>query len=185
MKPRQRQRAVMPLKKEDVEKIFEYLKKNDFIVMYGVVKFALNTGLKMKDILKIKFEDITKKKKNFAYNSACLEVVSLLKEYYFLKNIEPYNEGYLFKSLKKPDEAITYFGVDFYIRKIKKALDIKYPFNTISFKKTWARAVFDEFQDVSMLMKLLNQRSPEETLKYIGIEIKPIENIKVYEKIVF
>lgn len=181
MKPRQQ--AVKPLPQEDIERIFEYLKKNDFIVMYGVVKFALNTGLKMKEILEIKFEDINKKKKDFVLNSACLETISLLKEYYFLKNIEPYNEGYLFKSLKSPSEAITYFGVDFYIRKIKKDLAIKYPFNTLSFKKTWARAVFDEFQDVSMLMKILNQRSPEETLKYIGVEEKPVINI--YDKIVF
>lgn len=181
MKPRQQ--AVKPLPQEDIKRIFEYLEKNDFIVMYGVVKFALNTGLKMKEILEIKFEDINKKKKSFVLNSACLEATSLLKEYYFLKNIEPYNEGYLFKSLKNPDEAITYFGVDFYIRKIKKDLDIKYPFNTISFKKTWARAVYDEYQDVAMLMKLLNQRSPEETLNYIGLEAKPVINI--YEKIVF
>lgn len=50
--------TVKPLKKNDIEKIFNLLEKNENIVMLGIVKFALNTGLRISDLLQLKFENI-------------------------------------------------------------------------------------------------------------------------------
>lgn len=87
--------AVKPLKKNDIENIFKLLEKNENIVMLGVIKFALNTGLRISDILLLKFENMestfltekkTKKTKGIIYNSSCKDITKRLTEYY-KKNI--------------------------------------------------------------------------------------------------
>lgn len=55
--------------------------------------------------------------------------------------------------------------------------------NTHSFRKTWARAVYYKYNDLVLVMKLLNHTDPQVTLRYIGIEED--EMIKVYSQILF
>lgn len=102
----------------------------------------------------------------------CKKYVEILKKYYLQKGITNYNKGFLFKSIKnnKFDKPITYQGVNFYINLLKKDLNITYAFNTHSFRKTWARSVYTQYNDLALVMKLLNHSSPAITLRYIGID---------------
>lgn len=184
--------AVKPLKKNDIEKIFKLLEKNENIVMLGVIKFALNTGLRISDILLLKFENMeityltekkTKKTKGIIYNSSCKDITKRLTEYYKKKYNNNFNSGYLFKSSVDPNKPISYQGVNYHIKTLRTKLKINYPMNTHSFRKTWARTVYYKYNDLVLVMKLLNHSNPKVTLRYIGIEEEEIQ--KVYSEIVF
>lgn len=121
---------VNSLKTKDIQRIFEYLLSEKYIVMYAIVKFALNTGLRISDILKLKFEDLNKKEvleiktqknKFISFNKECKDTVVLLTEYYKNLKIENHNSDFLFKSLKNKNRQITYQGVNFYIKKLRKS----------------------------------------------------------------
>ena len=184
--------AVKPLKKSDVKKILNFLEGNKNIILWGIVKFALNTGLRISDILLLKFEDITTtvltekkthKTKNIIFNSSCEKVIKKLTEYYKEINDKNYNTGYLFKSSINPNNPISYQGVNYHIVKIRKILKINYPMNTHSFRKTWARTVYYKYNDLVLVMKLLNHTDPQVTLRYIGVEEDEMK--KVYSEILF
>lgn len=185
--------SVKYLQKKDVRRIIKYLEKENKVVILGIVKFSLNTGLRISDVLKLKFEDLesdflkekkTKKIKNIFFNHECKVSLEKLKKYYLKKGFENYNSGYLFKSLTKKNSPISYQGVNFYIKKLKKELCINYPFNTHSFRKTWARTVYHKYdKDIGLVMKLLNHSNPSVTLRYIGIDEDVIS--KVYDNVSF
>lgn len=184
---------VNTLKTKDIQRIFEYLLSENYIVMYAIVKFALNTGLRISDILKLKFEDLnknevleikTQKNKFIFFNKECKETSILLAAYYKNLKIKNYKSDFLFKSLKNKNRQITYQGVNFYIKKIKKDLKIDYPVNTHSFRKTWAREVyFSSKKDIAMVMRMLNHSNPAITLRYIEVEDDCFK--KIYSKIKF
>lgn len=174
--------SVNPISPKDLKQIFSYLKKKDMIVILGITKICSNTGLRISDILTLTFEDLdfknfslkekkTKKRKTVIFNNSCLEAIKLLENFYKRKKIEKYNTGYLFKSIRNPEKHISYQGVNFYMKKIKKELKIDYPFNTHSFRKTWARAIYFKYnKDLALVMKALNHTNPSVTLRYIGID---------------
>ncbi len=188
-----RGQSVKYLQKKDVKRIIRYLEKENKVVILGIVKFSLNTGLRISDVLKLKFEDLeseflkekkTKKIKKIFFNNECRVSLEKLKQYYLKKGFKNYNTGYLFKSFKKNNKPISYQGVNFYIKKLKEELNINYPFNTHSFRKTWARTVYNKYdKDIGLVMKLLNHSNPTITLRYIGIEEDVIS--KVYDDVSF
>lgn len=188
-----RGQSVKYLQKKDVKRIIRYLEKKNKVVILGIVKFSLNTGLRISDVLKLKFEDLeseflkekkTKKIKKIFFNNECRVSLEKLKQYYLKKGFKNYNTGYLFKSFKKNNKPISYQGVNFYIKKLKEELNINYPFNTHSFRKTWARTVYNKYdKDIGLVMKLLNHSNPTITLRYIGIEEDVIS--KVYDDVSF
>ena len=72
--------SVKYLQKKDVRRIIKYLEKENKVIILGIVKFSLNTGLRISDVLKLKFEDLesdflkekkTKKIKNIFFNHEC------------------------------------------------------------------------------------------------------------------
>ena len=74
---RRKGQNVVPVKDEDIQNIFSYLEEKQNIVILAVIKFALNTGLRISDVLKLKFEDLkfnsiiekkTKKRKRILFN---------------------------------------------------------------------------------------------------------------------
>ena len=89
----------------------------------------------------------------------------------------------MFKSSVDPNKPISYQGVNYHIKTLRTNLKINYPMNTHSFRKTWARTVYYKYNDLVLVMKLLNHSNPKVTLRYIGIEEEEIQ--KVYSEIVF
>lgn len=185
---------VCHLNLSDLILIRNYLIKNNHIVFLALMNFGVNTGLRISDFINLKFEDLingeirirekkTKKLKKVVLNEVCLKNVGLLKDFYKSENIKSYNTGYLFKSkynsnyYNNIDKAVTYEGVLYYLKKIKRDLDIKYPIGTHSFRKTWGRTVYAKTKDVALLMLMFNHSSPRITLRYIGIEEQQFDDI--------
>lgn len=172
---------------KDVKKILNYFIENDLIVMFSISTVCLNTGLRISDVLKLKFKDLesttliekkTKKNKDILFNSKCLESFELLKIYYKNKGFSCFDSGYIFKSLIRPKSAITYQGVNFRMKEMKKILNINYPINTHSFRKTWGRKIYYQFnKDLALVMKALNHTDPAVTLRYIGIDEDDLSKI--------
>ena len=46
-----RGQSVKYLQKKDVKRIIRYLEKENKVVILGIVKFSLNTGLRMSEVL--------------------------------------------------------------------------------------------------------------------------------------
>lgn len=184
--------TVKSLKLTDVHLIFEYLEKRNLIVMLGVVKFSLNTGLRISDVLNLTFDNLnssyikeqkTKKSKDIVFNRECIKTADMLKEFYKIKHVTKYDSGYLFKSFKKTGFPISYQGVNFYIKQIREDLNINYAFNTHSFRKTWAKEVYNKYNNLVLVMKALNHINPSVTLRYIGIDEEEFK--KIYKNITF
>lgn len=173
--------AVRYLESEDILKIRKYLFSNKYIVMLGLMDFALNTGLRISDIQNLKFEDITdnqiKIKTNnkiitIFLNKFCLKALENLKVYYKKLEISNAESGCIFKSQSQKnyndDKAITYHGIIYYIRKIQKDVEIIYPFGTDSFRKTWGRIVYQETGNLYLVSNVFNHSNPTKTLNFIG-----------------
>lgn len=179
-------KEVKYLKKQDIEKLREYFEKKNKIVLLGIVNISVNTGLRISDVLDLKFENIkkdtcvviekkTNKKKEIFFNDICLNTIKTLKEFYINKNIIP--SSYIFKSLIKNDSHISYSAIIKYLKLAEKDLKLNYPIGTHSFRKTWGHYVYKNTKDIALLMTAFNHSSPAITLRYIGIEQEDIKKI--------
>jgi len=93
-----RGQAVDKIKEEDIKKIKEYFKKNDFR-MCALFNIGINVGLRISDLITLKFEDITsgkkiyltekktKKKRIITLNKLCIETLERLKKEYISHGI--------------------------------------------------------------------------------------------------
>ena len=181
-----KKKEVYYLQEKDIQNIREYLLKKDLIIILVFINIGLNTGLRVSDLLELQFEDFnenrilrliekkTKKVKLVKFNQICLESFELLKNYYLKKGIKP--EKYLFKSMnreflkKNIFKKISYSGIKKYFILLKKELQLTYPIGTYSLRKTFGKKIYENGNDIGLVMKLLNHSSARITLKYIGID---------------
>lgn len=184
--------TVDPIKLEDIRRLFRFFEKEENIKIYTVIKIQLNTGLRISDVLEITFDEVeserlkerkTQKYKKVIFNENCLESIKKLKKYYRTNKIKDYNKGYIFKAIRNPEEPLSYQTFSYHIKKVKEKLNIKYPFHSHSFRKAWAKAMYNETKDVACVMRLLNHSNQSVTLRYIGIELEELEDL--YNKVRF
>ena len=181
----QKGQEVKKITKSDLKKIRQYLLEKQNIHLLTFINVGINTALKITELSKMRLENIkpdwsidifdnkNQKKQNVKFNEVCIESIKKLKDFYREKGFSP-DEGYLFKSLsfhninQKIDKPITTNGVSRQFVRLKEILDIPYPIGTQSLSKTWGYYVYIETKDIFLVMKVLNKKTPEETLKYIG-----------------
>lgn len=182
---------------KDIERIRNYLRETNKIVILALLNIGLNTALRFSDLQSLKFEDIeynntskmyekkTSKKKTIKFNQICLETIEELKVYYKNKGINNWNKGYIFKSqcrkyLKENlDLPITNWPFNRYLKEIQLELGIKYHLGSHSLRKTWGKYYYLKTKDIGMVMKILNHSSPEMSLRYIGLDKEKI--CQIYE----
>ena len=181
----QKGQEVKKITKSDLKKIRQYLLEKQNIHLLAFINIGINTALKITELSKMRLENIkpdwsidifdnkNQKKQNVKFNEVCINSIKQLKDFYKEKGFSP-DEGYLFKSLsfhninQKIDKPITTNGVSRQFVRLKEILDIPYPIGTQSLSKTWGYYVYIETKDIFLVMKVLNKKTPEETLKYIG-----------------
>lgn len=181
----QKGQEVKKITKSDLKKIRQYLLEKQNIHLLAFINIGINTALKITELSKMRLENIkpdwsidifdnkNQKKQNIKFNEVCINSIKQLKDFYKEKGFSP-DEGYLFKSLsfhninQKIDKPITTNGVSRQFVRLKEILDIPYPIGTQSLSKTWGYYVYIETKDIFLVMKVLNKKTPEETLKYIG-----------------
>lgn len=181
----QKGQEVKRITRSDLKKIREYLLEKENINLLTFINVGVNTALKIAELSKMRLEDIkpdwsidvfnnkNQKKLTIKFNNLCIDSIKKLKDFYKEKGFSS-DEGYLFKSLsfhninQKIDKPITTNGVSRQFVRLKEILDIPYPIGTQSLSKTWGYYVYIETKDIFLVMKVLNKKTPEETLKYIG-----------------
>lgn len=190
---------VKRIKEADLKNIRKYLIENNKIDFLAFINIGVNTALRISDLSKIKFENInsdwsfeiietkTKKKRIVVFNKVCISTIKDLKIYYEKIGYDV-KKGYLFKKLsyynKKflIDKPVDINSMTRRFAKLKKSLNINYPINSHSLRKTWGYTVYKKTKDIGLVMKALNHSNPIVTLKYIGIEEEDIKEVfKKYE----
>lgn len=164
-----------------------YLKNTNFR-NYGLFKVQLNTGLRISDVVKIKYDDVfdekghikkhlsltekkTKKHRVIFINQILKETFKELKEYYNLKK-----GMYFFTSRKGKNQPLTTTQVHRIYQHIGKIFNLK-NFNSHSLRKTFCYEIYKKNKDINLIMKIMNHSSTAVTLRYIGITDDDIDNI--------
>ncbi len=178
-------KEVNPIK--DVRKIKEVkrlmIENGDFrdLLMFTM---GINAGLRISDILKLRWSDLlykndkikeevvlkekkTGKTKKFPLNDAVIESI---KKY--MERIKVEQDGYVFPSRKKSMgiKPISRIAAWQMINKYCKSAGIKENVGTHTLRKTFGYHQYKNGTDIAMLQKMLNHSSPKVTLRYIGIE---------------
>ncbi|WP_234122660.1 tyrosine-type recombinase/integrase [Clostridium hydrogenum] len=171
--------VVEPIRdKSKIKQLYYYLNGKD--PKYGLIlKFGLNTGLRISDILPIKVSDIfnehweyryylilnekkTGKLKKIKLNNALKKAISA-----YVKQQVLSQEAYLFYSRKGGHlKRIQAYKV------LKEAANVCYVenFGTHSLRKTWGYWTYKASKyNIGLIMDTFNHSSQNITLRYIGI----------------
>lgn len=205
-------KEVSPIELNDLERIREYFaeftekKKKEkylsFTVVLAMINIGVNIALRYSDLVNLKFEDInfdtstadiierkTKKNKTVFFNNFCISELEKIMNFYKEKGIKKYNKGYIFKSLYKPylkDNIDRPMAIQSFNRCLTKAqinLNLPYSIGSHSLRKTWGSIVYNSSKDIGIVMKALNHSSEKDTLQYIGIDRKALEELFKNNKI--
>jgi len=188
---------VYPLKtKEEIEKVKQYFRDKKENALFPEEKqiagrnlmcfiVGINIGLRMSDILKLKWSDIfnkdgsfvemirmqekkTKKYKNFFLNPSCQDAITD-----YINEFHPVVKPELFVFRSREGGAVEVRTVGEIIRKAGIACEIKLPLGSHTCRKTWSYAQIMAHQNdayfMAHLMDLLNHSSISATLHYAGI----------------
>jgi integrase len=168
---------VQPIK--DRDKIIllkgELLKRN--YKYYLISVFALNTGLRISDIIQLKVSDVrgrshiiiregkTNKNKIFPINPQLREEIN---KYIIGMN----DDEYLFSSRQKNNNGvkshITRVQAYRFIKSVAEELNID-NFGMHSFRKSFGYFYYQESKDIAKLMEIFNHSSQMVTKRYIGL----------------
>ncbi|MBB6215071.1 integrase [Anaerosolibacter carboniphilus] len=174
---------VQPIK--EMEKIIELkrelLKRN--YKYYMVCVMALNTGMRIGDIITLKVADVknkthivireekTNKTKLFPINAQLRDEINQ-----YIARME--NEDYLFESRQKNNIGvkvnITRVQAYRYIKSVAEEIGIEH-FGMHSFRKSFGYFYYQQTKDVAKLMQIFNHSSQEVTKRYIGLSQDEID----------
>lgn len=187
---------------KDLERIKEFFKLKNKIVMYHMLLIGTNVALRISDLTALKFEDIenykynklianvtekkTKKKRKVIFNAVCKKSLNELKKYYKSLGYDS-NEGYIFKSMNREyvkeliDKPISTSGVNKHLHYAKEYLDIQYPIGSHSMRKTWGNRAYEKYKKIGLVSMALGHSSEKVTMKYLGIEEEDI--LELFEEL--
>ena len=175
---------VQPIRdKEKLEEMKDELRKSgtrNYLLFYT----GINTGLRISDIIKLKYDDIrdeynnmkshisiiekkTKKSKKFPI---CNGLYNELEKY--TRNLKP--GEYLFISQKGNNRPITTSQAYRIIVNAGAKIGLD-EIGTHTMRKTFGYHHYQQYHDVALLQTLFNHSSPSITLRYIGIEQDEID----------
>jgi len=151
-----------------------------------LLKFGLNTALRIKDILRMKvkylfnsdgtikeyldlFESKTIKRKSRKLKQIKLNSVIKpeLESYVNFYGLE--KDDWIFFSLKNPANPLDRIRAYTLLRDAARKSGVN-KFGTHSMRKTLAYNIYNKTKDLALVMRILNHTDPDYTLRYIGIE---------------
>ncbi|MGZ0014817.1 tyrosine-type recombinase/integrase [Yeosuana sp. AK3] len=151
--------------------------KLGFLIIFGI-----NCGIRISDILTVKFEDLendsltlveskTNKKRVIRLNDNVKHALTLLKE----RNSD--NKGFIFTSNQN-----TVYSIQYVNRKLKEILGSKsLSVSSHSLRKTFGRKVWENNNETDKallyLSELFNHSSPAITKRYLGIRQEELDDI--------
>lgn len=159
--------------KRDIERMKQSLHGRDLLLFIT----GINTNLRISDILTLKREDFEgehirlKEKKTSKYKTSKIND-SLRKA---IEELAP-ESGYLFPS-RKGDKAISTTQAWRILNDAADRAGLTINFGTHSMRKTWGYHAYQAGYDLTLIQKALNHSSQRETLIYIGIEQKQLDEV--------
>ena len=150
-----------------------------------LLKFGLNTGLRINDILRMKvkylfnsdgtlkeyldlFESKTIKRRNRLLKQIKLNSVIRpeLESYVKFYGLEA--DDWIFFSLRNPANPLDRSRAYSILRASAEQSGVS-KFGTHSMRKTLAYNIYNKTKDLALVMRILNHSDPDYTLRYIGI----------------
>lgn len=177
--------------RKKLEAMKRYLKKRS-LRDYAMFVFAINSALRISDVLKMRIGDIvddsgrikthyelrerkTRKAKRFAIAPNARKAI---KEY--LDSLGDWNrDDYLFRSRKGANRPITRHRAYGIIAEAARACGVTERIGSHSCRKTWAYHAYKNGVDLAIIQSALNHSSQRETLRYIGIRGDEIDDVYV------
>lgn len=169
---------VQPIRdKEMLEKMKDELKKNgtrDYLFFYT----GINTGLRISDIIQLKYNDIRNNDGSMKTHISIIEKKTKKPKKFPIVNglyieLEKYTRDmqlgeYLFKSQKGTNKPISTTQAYRILTEAANNIGLT-EIGTHSMRKTFGFHHYQQYHDVALLQQIFNHSSPSITLKYIGI----------------
>ncbi len=179
---------VQPIRdKNKLEEMKEELRKRgtrDFLLFY----VGINTGLRVSDIVKLKYDDIRDNSCNMKTHITIIEKkTGKLKKFPIYNGLytelEKYtknmSEGqYIFKSQQNSNRPITTVQAYRILKNTSLKIGLE-EIGTHTMRKTFGYWHYQQYHDIAILQTIFNHSSPSITLRYIGINQDEID--KSYE----
>ncbi len=182
-------KEVKPIK--DLSKIDELkrlLLKQGLYQEFLIFALGLNTGLRVGDILLLKWGDLNKqticikeqktgKTKEFKLNTVAVNAIGVVKAFRKTQGLpEPDPETFVFESARKPGKPLTRQYVWATLNYYAEQIGLK-GIGTHSMRKTFGYHAYQRGVDITLLCRVFNHSAPSVTLRYIGIEKENIDDV--------
>jgi integrase len=176
------------------EKKIDAIKKNllggNHYRDYLLFTMGINTGLRVSDLLKLKYDDVldnkgkyknhiaikekkTGKTKTFPLNDATKKALT----FYIDKTGEYTINDYIFESRKGDNKPITRQRAWQIINEVAQSVGIKDEIGTHTLRKTFGYHARMKGVSIELIQKLFNHSAPSITMKYIGITQEELDNV--------
>ena len=190
-KPKQGSKiAVDPIRRmKDIQAISKLLSDNPRNHLLFVM--GTNNGLRTGDLLKLKVIDVkgmkvgdtlvikegkTGKRNILVMNKSIHKSMQL-----YIEALKPVDDDFLFVS-RKGKRSITIQCVNNMVKKWVSEINLKGNFGAHSLRKTWGYVQRTTYGvGFEILCKRFNHSSPAITMRYLGIEDKEVQNIRMNE----
>jgi len=140
-----------------------------------LIRLAIESGLRISDILKLKVGDIKKTMTVYESKSKKFRTFKISEELYAeLKKMTRYKKkaSVLFYSARQPTKAMHRSTIH---RKIKTALKpLKFNASAHSMRKLYAHTVFAETHDLKKVQEALNHKHIFTTCAYLDIDVEKL-----------
>ena len=171
-------------KKEDIRKLKQYFRVSGHIRDYAMVSVALNTSLRISDLLQLKWNDVydfktksfrlhiniiekkTGKRNRIVLNQESQSALKLLKD--SLKMIEA--ETYIFKSRNGKNRPIGRSSAYKIIKRAAEDLNIEGVIGCHSLRKTFGYQAWKTGVQPVLISSIYNHSSMEITKRYLSID---------------
>lgn len=164
------------LSEDEIKKIFRYLSEDVKQMLF----LQLNTGLRISDIILLKYKDIMFGKLEIKERKTGKPQVTRINmevvEYIF--NNKAYDRDYIFWDEKCNPKSIIR-KVEWQIQKACDMENINSEFiSTHSFRKTFATDAYNRTKDIVVVQELLNHSSAAVTQRYIRINKEKVDETR-------
>ena len=145
---------------------------------YMLFRFGSNTGLRVSDILKLTISEVRRKRtvKVMETKTRKTKDVHLGAIYEELNNycdkLQAGGYTYLFPSIRR-DKPISRIMAYQIMKEAASTLGVD-GIGTHTMRKTYARQMYEQTGSVALLMRMMNHKTEQETLDYIGVTTEEI-----------
>ncbi len=166
--------------KEDIKKIKDFLMLSDFR-NYFMFIVGINTGLRITQILSLKFSDLVDENNNIVdkllFNNIEYHINDCVQECFwkYIKNNKNdlNSRSYIFKS-KKGDNPIERSQAYRILNHASKSVGVNIKIGTHTLRKTFGYHFYMQNKNLKYLQKLFNHSSINVTADYIGVDCEKI-----------